>query len=69
MNVVGGGQIKRGKQGSPQACRLICGARRSATMLRRDEQLMALEELDYIAVYLNPIHMTRLSEPGSGKPS
>ena len=38
-------------------------------MLRRDGQVMALEELDYMAVYLNYIHKTPLSEFGSRKPS
>jgi hypothetical protein len=40
-----------------------------AFMLRRDGQLMALEELDYIAVYLNYIHMTPLSESSPRRPS
>ncbi len=40
-----------------------------AFMLRRDRQLMTLEELDDIAVYLNYIHMTPLSESGSRRPS
>jgi hypothetical protein len=40
-----------------------------AFMLRRDGRLMAVEELDYIAVYLNYIHMTPLSESGPRRPS
>ena len=40
-----------------------------AFMLRRDGEFMTLEELDYIAVYLNYIHMTPLSEFGPGGPS
>jgi hypothetical protein len=36
-------------------------------MLRRDGEFMTLEELDHMAVYLNYIHRTPLSEFGSGK--
>ncbi len=45
------------------------GVFKIAFMLRRDGQLMALEELDYIAVYLNYVHMIPLSESGLGRPS
>jgi hypothetical protein len=38
-------------------------------MLRRDGEFMALEELDYIAVCMNYIHMTPLSESGPGRSS
>jgi len=43
------------------------GVFKIAFMLRRDGQVMALEELDYMAVYLNYIHKTPLSESGSRK--
>jgi hypothetical protein len=40
-----------------------------AFMLRRDGEFMTLEEFDHIAVYLNHIHKTPLSESGPGGPS
>src|SRR5262249_54932735 len=40
-----------------------------AVMLRREGQVMTLEELDHIAVDLNYLHLTPRSESGSGKPS
>ena len=48
---------------------LTARAFKIAFMLRRDGEFMTLEELDYIAVYLNYIHMTPLSESGPGRPS
>ena len=40
-----------------------------AFMFSRDGEFMTLEELDYIAVYLDYIHKTPLSESGPGRPS
>ncbi len=40
-----------------------------AFMFSRDGEFMTLEEFDYIAVYLNHIHKTPLSESGPGGPS
>src|SRR5262249_46719851 len=40
-----------------------------AFMLRRERQVMTLEELDRIAVDLNYLHLTPRSESGPGRPS
>jgi len=40
-----------------------------AFRLRRDGEVMTLEKLDYLAVDLNYLQMTPLSESGPGRPS
>src|SRR5262249_23003113 len=55
--------------GGIEGRQLTTRAFQRAFMLSREGQVMALEELDHIAVDVNDLHMTPLSESGSGKPS